>query len=48
MNKLSISTKFEKSIVPNGKQALAGLVLGQSWNVTIQREVRLQSVGLFF
>ena len=44
--KLSISTILKKSIVLNGEQALAGLVLGQSWTVTIQKEFGLQSVGL--
>ena len=37
-NKLSISTTFEKSIVPNGQKVLAGLVLGHSWTVTIQKK----------
>ena len=34
--------------MPNGQYALAGLVLSQSWTVTIQKEFGLQSVGRFF
>ena len=47
-NKLTISTIFEKLKIPNGQKALAGLVLSQSWSVTIQKEFGLQSVGRFF
>ena len=31
----------------NGQTALTGLVLDQSWMVTIQKESGLKSVGLF-
>ena len=47
-NKLYISTTFEKSIVPNGQKALAELVLGQSWTVTIQKEFGLSSLGFLY
>ena len=37
---------FKKKLsVPNGQSALAGLVLYQSWTVTIQKYFGLSSVG---
>ena len=47
-NKLSISTTFEKSIVPNGQLVLAGLDLGHSWTVTIQKKSGCNQSVFFF
>ena len=36
---------FQKLKIPNGQSALEGLVLYQSWTVTIQNYFGLSSVG---
>ena len=38
---------FQKLNIPNGQSTLAGLVVYQSWTVTIQIYFKLSSVGFY-
>ena len=46
-NRISISMKIQKLIIPNGQSILAELVLYQPSTVTIQKKFGLSSVGFF-